>query len=182
MDRLPALPIDRRRRRFVLAAALACGLALAACGAAGSAAGTTGSAPSAKPQFLKFSQCMRSHGVPNFPDPGAGGGIELASGDGINPFSPAFKAAQSVCRKLLPGGGPPQGKPSAALERQMLAISDCMRAHGVTGFPDPTTTPPSSPAGYSVIEDRGGAVIAIPDTIDVASPVYVKAATACHFR
>jgi hypothetical protein len=59
-------------------------------------------------QALEFSQCMRSHGVPNFPDPKAsGGGLELAipKSAGIDPNSPQFKAAQQACRKLLPGQG-----------------------------------------------------------------------------
>ena len=49
---------------------------------------------------LRFSQCMRSHGVPNFPDPTfAGGGmaLELRRDSGIDPNAPAFKAAQQAC-------------------------------------------------------------------------------------
>ncbi|HTP20619.1 MAG TPA: hypothetical protein VMJ65_13500 [Solirubrobacteraceae bacterium] len=41
----------------------------------------------------------------------------------------------------------------------MLKISECMRGHGVTGFPDPTEKLPSSPSGYSVIDGRGGVVL-----------------------
>jgi len=63
----------------------------------------------------------------------------------------------------------------------MLAISECMRAHGVTGFPDPTTTPPSSPDGYSEVIGRNGVFIAVPSTIDSASPAFQKAAKDCSF-
>jgi hypothetical protein len=53
---------------------------------------------------LKFARCMRSHGVPNFPDPkvitGPGGG-QQAYLPGVNPQSPAFQAAATAC-----GGGP----------------------------------------------------------------------------
>jgi hypothetical protein len=59
-------------------------------------------------QALKFSQCMRSHGVPNFPDPkpaGGGVGLQIAKNSGIDPNSPQFKAAQEACKKLLPGQG-----------------------------------------------------------------------------
>ena len=56
---------------------------------------------------------MRAHGVTNFPDPsGSGGGINTR-GTGIDPRSPAFAAAQTVCFKLLPGGGPNAQKASA---------------------------------------------------------------------
>jgi hypothetical protein len=160
---------------------LALSLALAACGSAsGPSAGTgtgAGSSPGAD-QFLAFSQCMRSHGVPNFPDPGGGGGIDL-SGTNLNPFSPSFKAARASCQKLLPGGGPGNRGPSAEAMKQVLAYSKCMRAHGITGFPDPTTKLPSSPQGYSGVMDRGGAVLAIPNTIDVRSPQYQRAQQAC---
>jgi hypothetical protein len=65
-------------------------------------------------QALKFSQCMRSHGVPKFPDPNfsANGGTLLKIGKDVNPDSPQFQAAQKACRKLVPGGplsAPPPG-------------------------------------------------------------------------
>jgi hypothetical protein len=65
--------------------------------------------------------------------------------------------------------------------RTMLATSECMRAHGVTGFPDPRTAPPPSSSGYSQVMGRDGVFIAVPDTIDTASPVYTRAAAACQF-
>jgi hypothetical protein len=58
---------------------------------------------------LRYSACMRSHGVPNFPDPKAtsDGGIELGPGpeSSVDPSSPQFKAAEDACRQLLPGAG-----------------------------------------------------------------------------
>jgi hypothetical protein len=63
----------------------------------------------------------------------------------------------------------------------MLAISKCMRSHGVTDFPDPPTTPPSGPSDYSVVMGRGGVFLAVPSTINVDSPTFKQAAAACHF-
>jgi hypothetical protein len=56
---------------------------------------------------LKYSACMRSHGVPSFPDPVelANGNIELRLGAGHG-NSPQQQAAAQACRKFLPGGGP----------------------------------------------------------------------------
>jgi hypothetical protein len=126
---------------------------------------------------------MRSHGVTNFPDPGAGGGgIKLQAGSGINPFSPAFKTARASCSHLLPGGGPGAQHPTKQLIAQTLQVSECMRRHGVSGFPDPTLTPPSSPAGYSILENRGGVILAVPNTINPESPVFMQASAACSFR
>jgi hypothetical protein len=126
---------------------------------------------------------MRSHGVPNFPDPKAGGGgVQITPSSGINPFSPAFKAAQSQCAKLLPGGGPGAHRiPSEDAKRQMLATSECMRAHGVSGFADPTLVPPADPGAYSIAMGRGGVFLAVPRTIDTASPVFRSAARGCRF-
>jgi hypothetical protein len=82
-----------------------------------------GSKPSAQEQAreqqqaLKFSQCMRSHGVPKFPDPkfDPNGGSLLKIGKDVNPNSPQFQAAQKACSKLVPGspfsGAPPPRKP-----------------------------------------------------------------------
>ncbi len=55
-------------------------------------------------QALRYSACMRSHGVPKFPDPQFDGrGIRLALGRGIDPESPTFQAAQHACADRLPG-------------------------------------------------------------------------------
>lgn len=159
--------------------ALACAVAIAACGSSSSSHDL---ARSAAAKGIEFADCMRSHGVPNFPDPSAGGGFKVKIGSGINPFSPSFKSAQASCAKFMPGGGPAHQHPSAQLKKQILQISECMRRHGVSGFPDPTLTTPSSPANYSILEDRGGVVLAVPKTIDVNSPVFQQAGTACGFH
>lgn len=164
---------------LVLATAVGCAAALAACGS--SSKSSTSLASSHYSQGLKFSACMRSHGVPNFPDPSASGGIHIQAGSGLNPFSPSFRQAQASCAKLLPGGGPGNAHASAQQKAAAVKTAQCMRSHGITGFPDPTTTPPSNPSGYSAILDRGGVVTAIPQSIDPASPAFTKAAAACGF-
>jgi hypothetical protein len=60
-----------------------------------------------KQQFLKFAACMRTHGVPSFPDPTfSGGGVRVQiGGPGVSPSSPAFKAAQQSCRAYSPFKG-----------------------------------------------------------------------------
>ncbi len=61
-----------------------------------------------KARALKMAACMRTHGVPNFPDPtvstGPGGhgisiGLKSSVADPVhlNPQSPAFEAAQKIC-------------------------------------------------------------------------------------
>jgi hypothetical protein len=88
----------------------------------------------------KFSACMRTHGVPSFPDPNGQGVIQLSGGPGsaVDPGSAKFQSAQQTCRKLLPDGGHATPAQAAAAKRQLLAFSACMRKHGVPNFPDPT--------------------------------------------
>jgi hypothetical protein len=60
---------------------------------------------------------MRANGIPDFPDPVAGGGIVMNVGAGgdLNPNNPTFQKANNLCTektgvKGLPGGGtPPPG-------------------------------------------------------------------------
>jgi hypothetical protein len=56
-------------------------------------------------QALKFAGCMRSHGVPNFPDPSvAQGGVAVGFRmSGVDQNSPQFQAAVQACRKFEPG-------------------------------------------------------------------------------
>jgi hypothetical protein len=58
------------------------------------------------PVLVKFSQCMRGHGVPDFPDPAQASQSPPATGQGqaINPKSPQFLAAYRACQHVLPAG------------------------------------------------------------------------------
>ena len=69
----------------------------------------------AKAAALRFSQCMRSHGVTNYPDPQFGSGGPAAvqiggSGSGLDPSSPSFQRAMQACANLGLG---PKGRPGA---------------------------------------------------------------------
>lgn len=169
------------KRPLMLLAATTCVVVIAACGS------------SAKPhhsasydQQVAFSKCIRAHQVPKFPDPGLSltppfssiGGIEIPAT--INMQSPAFKAALSACRKLLPSG-PGGQQASGQLIAKMRQTSQCIREHGVSGFPDPTVTPPANPSGYSSVSGGNGVYLAIPNTINTQSPAFKHAAKACDF-
>lgn len=85
-------------------------------------------------QAIKFAACMRKHGVADFPDPTTSGtgNVTLSV-----PDSPRAKAAQSICGRLLPGGGAPPANEQAQRLASLLKYARCMREHGVAGFPDP---------------------------------------------
>ena len=98
--------------------ALGLAVAIAACGSAPPT--KTSSGGTAQPAYaaaIAFAKCMRSNGVPNFPDPtfqtGPGGGLGVRiGGPGIDPSSPAFKSAQQACGSII-GKGPGPGAPPA---------------------------------------------------------------------
>ena len=122
---------------------------------------------SAKASPIAFSKCMRAHGVTKFPDPNASGGltIQAGPGTGLDPNSAVFIAAQKACQSLMP-------QPSAAerqkAQAQQLKYSQCMRAHGVTDFPDPNAD------GGIQIEMRKGSAL------DPNSPVFKAAQASCE--
>ncbi|MFD5553179.1 hypothetical protein ACFWIA_04975 [Streptomyces sp. NPDC127068] len=51
---------------------------------------------------VKYAKCMRTNGVPKFPDPNSEGGIDI-NGDslGVDPNSQAYKDADKKCKPIL---------------------------------------------------------------------------------
>jgi hypothetical protein len=164
-------------KRLALAlTAIGCAAAISACGSSSSKSSTAASTGFS--QGVKFAQCMRAHGLTNFPDPGSGGGIQLSAGSGINPQSPGFQAAQKACSRYLPGGGPGNAKPTEHQKQLAIQQAQCMRTHGVPSFPDPVLTPPT-PQPNQVIFGRGGLFFVFPPGINPQSPAFETAAKAC---
>ncbi len=120
--------------------------------------------------MLAFAGCMRSHGEPNFPDPGANGVIR---GSAIDPASPQFQTASKACRKYMPNGGqPPSPAQQQQMQAQALRFSQCMRAHGVKNFPDPQF----QSGGRVGIRIGGG----LGSGLDPNSPIFQAAQKACQ--
>ena len=163
--RVPPIP----RPPFV---AVACAIAVAACGSSHGIATRSG----IQSQPIAFANCMRTHGVPSFPDPSGGGaGVNLA-GTGINPQSPAFKSARLACARLAPGavGG------SKATESEFLAalsFAKCMREQGFPDFPDPTYS--DSPPG-PILVIGPGLYFRVSPSFDPNTRDVSRAAGACR--
>jgi len=172
------------RRTFALAIPAA-SLVLAACGASSPSSSTAspsssiaGSPASSSKDSagLAFAACMRSHGISNFPDPQAGGSLDLrveatpgaTKVNGVEVNGPAFQSALQACRSKLPNGGKPPAL-SPARRTAMLRFSQCMRAHGLTNFPDPQF----GGGGGAVLQIRSGT------GLDPNSPSFKAAQAAC---
>jgi hypothetical protein len=133
-----------------VAAAVAAAAALAA-----PAVASAGSQTTAVQQALAFSRCMRSHGVPKFPDPTSSGAIPKESLQQLGVSSSQLQAAQRACQRLLPNGGQPT---PAALQRSwsnFLRFAQCMRRHGVESWPDPTRYPRHPDRPYFDLQRAG---------------------------
>jgi hypothetical protein len=62
-------------------------------------------------QALRYVACMRTHGIPDMPDPQVNAqGVRMSiggpNGSGPPPNSPVVHNAMQACQKLLPGGPP----------------------------------------------------------------------------
>lgn len=115
-------------------------LLLAGCGRAGTASSSPSPVPGQNDQrlaYLQFAQCMRSHGQPNFPDPvqeSGDWGFPATAGKPIAPAAceAAYRHIRSVNQSIY---GPASGASVAALR----AFASCMRGHGLSDWPDPTS-------------------------------------------
>jgi hypothetical protein len=100
---------------------------------------------------VAYSQCMRSNGVPRYPDPASGGQLPKGDAQAFGVSDAQYQAAQRTCQHLLPTGGSfieqaqeciQAGDCPPALVQQMLTadrkFAHCMRSHGVPNWPDPT--------------------------------------------
>lgn len=110
---------------------------------------------------------MRSNGVANFPSPEvSGSSVSLQ----LNPSiaqNPRFKKAQQACNGLLPRGGPQGQVITAQDQADYLRAADCMRSHGIVGFPDPV---------FSGSEVH----FPLPDGMDANSTQFLRAREICE--
>jgi len=162
-------PWPRRGRVAAVITVVAGALLAAACGGSPStgSGGSRDAGGSANSQGLAYSRCVRSHGVPDFPDPGSNGQIPKEAV--IRAFRQVSesraKAATYACASLNPGQAPPTL--TAQEQQDYLKAAACMRSHGITNFPDPTF-----PEGHANLPP-------IPSSIDTNSPQFTRAAQTC---
>jgi hypothetical protein len=123
-------------------------LIAAGCGSkAPSESGTAGSsttASSAREKAVKFSECVRAHGVSAFPDPDASGELTIdgvVNGSSLDPNSAVFRNAISACKDLEPAGFTGH-KRSDQEQEGALKFAQCVRENGVKDFPDPVKGAP----------------------------------------
>ena len=135
----------------------------------GAVRGTTATTPAtATPSngALAFARCLRSHGLPKWPDPTSSGVFDKSklrqTGYGV---SQVRAVEDGPCKQLLPAS-PAAPSINAAERIDYLKAAACMRSHGFPNFPDPTF--PNSNLHLN-----------IPSSIDQDASPFKSAATIC---
>jgi hypothetical protein len=151
------------RKLWPLAALALVTLIGAGCGGNGSSSGGNTTAAN-QGKAVKFAECMREHGVSQFPDPDASGRLTIdgvLNGSSIDPNSPVWQAAVGACRDLQPPGFTGGGERSAAQQSAALRFAQCIRENGVTDFPDPVNGEPLVDTNRipSAATDRGMSIL-----------------------
>jgi hypothetical protein len=171
--RSPRPPWRRRARAVAAVTAMASTALLAAACGGGSPSPAAGSTRFDK--ALAYSQCMRSHGLPNFPDPNSPGQLpQLQMGrNGV------AQQAQNACRHLqesyLMSGGQMTGEQQQHALSQLVKYAACMRGHGEPNFPDPT----AGNGGIGFGSQTSGPNSDIGPGVDPKSPQFQAAQQAC---
>jgi hypothetical protein len=169
------------RRAGVLAVMAGVAVLATACGVRSVTVSASGGSATFA-QVVALAQCMRSHGVPNFPDPSASGGFTLSANGAkgtVDIDSSQVRTAYGACRHLLSGGGPNLAQLQQHIQQQeqqaqralpeLLKFYHCMRSYGVPNFPDP----PAIGQGSAASANSAG--------IDPTSPQFQAAVRACHY-
>ena len=136
----------------------------AGCGGGGTAATTTtqsGTVASA----LAFARCMRSNGIPNWPDPTSSGFFDKSKLRSLGVSVSRVRALEEgTCNIPLPSD---QGYTiTPADQADYLAAAACMRSHGFAEFPDPRF-------------QNNNVQTNIPSNINQDSSQFKSAATTC---
>ena len=154
------------RRLWPLAALATVALIGAGCSNGSAENGNTGTASStgtttsganqklsARDKAVKFAECIRAHGVSDFPDPNEKNQFEY----GVSVTPAVWTRATTACKDLQPPGTL-SAKRTPKQQSASLRFAQCIRDNGVKDFPDPapdgplidTTKMPGQPGAHSI--------------------------------
>jgi hypothetical protein len=91
----------------------------------------------ARDKAVKFAECIRAHGVSDFPDPNAKNQFEY----GVSVTPAVWKRATTACKELQPPGTL-SAKRTPKQQSASLRFAQCVRDNGVKDFPDPVNGEP----------------------------------------
>jgi len=145
-----------RRKTWPLAALVTVALIGAGCSNDSAETGSTGTASStsttsntgttnsgadkkltARDKAVKFAECIRAHGVRDFPDPNEKNQFEY----GVSVTPAVWTRATTACKDLQPPGTL-SAKRTTKQQSAALRFAQCVRDNGVKDFPDPVNGEP----------------------------------------
>ena len=91
----------------------------------------------ARDKAVKFAECIRAHGVRDFPDPNEKNEFEY----GVSVTPAVWNRATTACKDLQPPGTL-SAKRTPKQQSASLRFAKCIRDHGVKDFPDPVNGEP----------------------------------------
>jgi hypothetical protein len=138
LARCQSPPASRPHWLLIALLALSCAPTVAGCGTSST---RNRGASNTQAQAVRYADCVRGHGVSNFPDPSPEGGFNLRA-LGSEAGSPTLLAAQTACANMQPGRSGRPAPFTGEQQRQMVAKAECIRSHGVPNLPDPTNVSP----------------------------------------
>jgi hypothetical protein len=165
-----------RKHSTSLGTAVVTAVLAAGCGSSHQTSSNSAGPHNIANKAFELAACMRNHGVANFPDPKVSSSTPGQTQVAMvvpNQFarSPQFKSASQACRSILPVVGnisPAQVAQQQQQHKQdLLAFASCLRAHGLTKFPDPTS---QGQLTLAMIQQAG---------VDLHAPDVLPAARAC---
>ena len=92
----------------------------------------------ARDKAVKFAECLRAHGVSDFPDPDPKGDF---GNYGVSVSPAVWTKAVGACKDLQPPGTL-SSKRTPKEQAASLRFARCMRENGVKDFPDPANGEP----------------------------------------
>ncbi len=172
------LPVRLPRPLIAVSAVAATALSLFAAGCGGGGSPRVANVPpsatatTTPPQtgVVVYSSCMRSHGVPGFPDPNSSGTFDGNEIKQLRAGQTRVREADRACIHLLPNGVVPIAPRYTITHADQLDYLDgaaCMRRHGIPDFPDP-------------MFQSNGVTFSIPSSIDKNSPRVRSALGICQ--
>ena len=121
----------------------------------------------ARDKAVKFAECIRAHGVSDFPDPNAKNQFDY----GVSVTPAVWNQATTACKDLQPPGTL-SGKRTPEQQSASLRFAQCIRDNGVKDFPDPINGEPlvntykipssNKPGGMAILNAamrKGGKVL-----------------------
>jgi zinc D-Ala-D-Ala carboxypeptidase len=139
--------------------------------AQGSIASSSATSVTGQDKAVKFAECIRAHGVKDFPDPDASGDFNY----GVSVSLAVWQKAVQACKALQPPGTLSSDR-NPAQQEAALKFAQCIRDNGVKDFPDPVNGQPLINTNLIPSSQRAGGMTILNAAIQKCSNLVYQGA------